>query len=76
MVLVMGTNFELENPKSVVFKPGRWSVFINAVSAEGIEETWVASADSFLTEGSGIFFGTKKEYEARMNGEDVEDALF
>lgn len=51
------------SPAEVVLKVSRWDVTITVTDAGGTVHTYVASADSFYTEGSQIFFGTEEEYK-------------
>lgn len=46
----------------------RWSVKVRIVCDDDSIETYVASADSGLTWGDGIFFGTAEEYAEAAEG--------
>lgn len=41
----------------------RWDIRITIIEKDGKKSTWIASADSYYTEGDSIWFGSKKEYE-------------
>jgi hypothetical protein len=56
----------MRRPLAVEIFNSRWEVTI-IVTYEDSVETFIASADSGLTEGDGIYFGTKKEYDEDMN---------
>ena len=53
----------IDNPKRIEFDCHRWYVVITVTDAEGAENVYYASADSGITYGDGIWFGTKAEYE-------------
>jgi len=53
-----------ESPRKVVITEYRWHVLISITDADGVEHKLVASADSWLTEGSAIYFATEAEFEA------------
>ena len=55
--------FRTENAKVVRIDSSRWSVSIRIKDSEGKEHHFIASADSGLTEGSGIYFATLEEYQ-------------
>ena len=48
-------------PLSVEIKESRWSVEIIITTTDGMEHTYVASADSYYTEHDHIWFGTPQE---------------
>lgn len=48
--------------RDVVITESRWSVTISGRDADGNFVSYVASADSYLTHGSGVWFGTAAEY--------------
>jgi hypothetical protein len=48
------------NPKRVTLTKTRWDVTVK-IQAEDEEITFIASADSGVTFGDGIFFGTPEE---------------
>lgn len=52
---------------ALTFDKRRWYVRINHTDDSGVTRTWVASADSGLTGGDGIWFGTEAEYEEAEN---------
>jgi hypothetical protein len=41
---------------------GRWNVTITGLTPTGAFVTYIASADSYLTQNDGIWFGTQSEY--------------
>lgn len=51
------------NPKRVYISQGRWHVFITVLDSANRKHTFVASADSYVTEDDRIWFGTEEEYE-------------
>ncbi|MBX6749986.1 MAG: hypothetical protein IRY85_10025 [Micromonosporaceae bacterium] len=44
---------------------GRWEVVIRITKPDGTLAEFVASADSAYTHYSGIFFGTREEFDER-----------
>jgi hypothetical protein len=52
----------------VQFHKGRWDVEVTVTYSDGSTATWVASADSGYTEGSGIWWGTEAEYAEAQEG--------
>lgn len=51
---------------SVEIIESRWNTTIILRDADGGDiAEYVASADSYLTDGSGIWFGTRAEYDQR-----------
>ena len=53
---------EFKEPQAVKITSGRWDVIVQVIDSEGNLNTFIVSADSGVAE-SGIFFGTKEEYE-------------
>jgi hypothetical protein len=52
---------------SVELTEGRWSLHITLRDEGGdVTERFVASADSGLTQGSGLWFGTEADYLAAL----------
>lgn len=58
---------ELLNVRRLEIKEGRWSTVIRAELESGETREYVASADSGITYGDGIFFGTREEYEEAVS---------
>lgn len=54
-------------PKRVIIETSRWNTEITIQDTFGEFHTFIVSADAALTEGDGIYFGTKKEYDEDMN---------
>jgi hypothetical protein len=48
--------------KDAVITIGRWNVTITGLTPTGAFVTYIASADSYLTQNDGIWFGTQSEY--------------
>lgn len=48
--------------REVIIVESRWSVTISGRDADGNFVSYVASADSYLTHGDGVWFGTAEEY--------------
>lgn len=61
-----GEIYSADAPKSVRITQSRWEVRISIVTTDGQIRTFVASADSALTNHDGIFFGTEEEYRAEL----------
>jgi hypothetical protein len=59
---------ELTNIKRLEIKKGRWSATIRAELESGETLEYLASADSGLTWGDGLFLGTREEYEEAVAG--------
>lgn len=57
-------DIKLTGVESVEFDKHRWYVRILVTMAGGEVKEWVASADNMYTEGSGVWFGTREEYDA------------
>jgi hypothetical protein len=57
-----------DSPKSVEFIRGRWDVTVCVVDRFDCERFFMASADSYFTEGSGIYFA-----EVDGNGEPIKE---
>ena len=55
-----------ESPAVVEFLESRWDVTIRVVDRFGFERFFRASADSYFTEGNGIYFA-----EVRADGEPI-----
>jgi ribosomal protein L2 len=53
----------MDNVKSIRFDQRRWSLHIHVTFNDGTEKEWVASADSGVTYGDCIFFGTRAQYD-------------
>lgn len=51
------------------FRKSRWTLQIDLELFDDEREsiTFVASSDSFLTDGDGLWFGTLEEWEEAMN---------
>lgn len=54
-------------PKSIKLTKKRWSLIIEIDYEDGTREEFVASADNMYTEGSGLWFGTKDEWQEIEN---------
>ena len=52
-----------ENPKSVSLTTNRWTATIKIVDQDDKEHIYYASADSGITYGDGLWFGTKEDYD-------------
>lgn len=56
---------KLTGVESVEFDEHRWYVIVRVTMAGGEVKEWVASADNLYTEGSGVWFGTRDEHDAK-----------
>lgn len=55
----------VEECASVEFEENRWDVRIKCKDKDGeVVAEFVASADAWFTDGSGVYFDTKAEWEA------------
>ena len=52
-----------ENVRRVTFNGGRWTITIRLELEDGTEQIYYASADTGMTWGDGIWFGTKEEWD-------------
>lgn len=52
----------LENVKAVEINAGRWSAVVKVELEDGETLEYVASADSGITYGDSLFFGTREDY--------------
>jgi len=57
---------EFTDVDKVVITPSRWNVYIDIHTEDSIEH-YVASADSGVTYGDGIYFGTREEFDENMD---------
>lgn len=57
----------IQNVASLELRESRWDLTIRVTTADGAVEEYVASADGFFTEGSGIWFGTRAEHTAALD---------
>ncbi len=55
-------------PEWIEIDEDRWEIRIKIKTKLGDVREFVASADSFFTEGSGIWFGTRSEHIEKLNG--------
>jgi len=56
------------NPKSITINQRRWDITITVMDADGNPHEYIASADSFFTEGDHIWFGDRADYEDTLKG--------
>lgn len=60
----MSIDYQLTDIATLDFLQRRWDVTIRVTHTDGQVTEYVASADSVYTSGSGIYFGTREEYDA------------
>lgn len=58
----------IENVATVKIAKSRWSAKFELTLADGTVQTYIASADSGITWGDGLFLGTDEEYREALNG--------
>lgn len=53
----------VENPRKIEIRKSRWQVDITITMPDGEVVELVASADSGYTNGDGIYFATREQFE-------------
>lgn len=62
----MSLQVDVSGELSVELDVARWTARLTIRDAEGTTRTWMLSADSYLTQNDGLWFGTLDEYDEEM----------